>query len=101
MFCDFPVGDLAISHYNPEVSNDRWVQSALTVQGKRSNLARSTWLALGQAIGLTPRSTERALATQAGATNEALALVERSALPAAQKEAQAAWLRQRTSVLEA
>ena len=31
------VGDLALSHYNPERSDDRWTQAALTVEGKVGN----------------------------------------------------------------
>src|SRR5664279_197965 len=31
------VGDLQVTHYNPEQSEDTWVQSALTVQGKIGN----------------------------------------------------------------
>jgi len=31
------VGDLKVSHHFPEVSEDRWIQSALTVQGKIGN----------------------------------------------------------------
>jgi len=35
---DPEVGDLEISHYYPESADDRWVQAALTVEGKISNL---------------------------------------------------------------
>lgn len=31
------IGDLKVTHFNPESSEDRWVQSALTVQGKIGN----------------------------------------------------------------
>jgi outer membrane receptor protein involved in Fe transport len=31
---DPQVGDLKVSHFNPETSNDRWYQAALTVEGK-------------------------------------------------------------------
>lgn len=31
------VGDLALTHFNPERSDDRWVQAALTVEGKIGN----------------------------------------------------------------
>ena len=31
------VGDLKVTHFNPENSEDRWIQSALTVQGKIGN----------------------------------------------------------------
>jgi outer membrane receptor protein involved in Fe transport len=31
------VGDLALTHFYPESSHDRWVQAALTVEGKISN----------------------------------------------------------------
>ena len=31
------VGDLALTHFNPEFSNDKWMQAALTVQGKIGN----------------------------------------------------------------
>jgi outer membrane receptor protein involved in Fe transport len=34
---DQAVGDLAVSHYFPEQSDDRWTQAALTVQGKIGN----------------------------------------------------------------
>jgi outer membrane receptor protein involved in Fe transport len=32
------VGDLALTHFRPEDSNDRWTQASLTVQGKIGNL---------------------------------------------------------------
>ena len=35
---DPAVGDLAITHFYPERSDDRWTQAALTVQGKIGNL---------------------------------------------------------------
>jgi len=35
---DTSVGELEISHKRPEKSDDRWVQAALTVEGKISNL---------------------------------------------------------------
>jgi iron complex outermembrane receptor protein len=31
------VGDLKVTHFFPENSEDRWIQSALTVQGKIGN----------------------------------------------------------------
>ena len=31
------VGDLAVTHFKPETSDDRWTQAALTVQGKIGN----------------------------------------------------------------
>ncbi len=34
---DPAIGDLAVTHYYPETSNDRWHQAALTVQGKIGN----------------------------------------------------------------
>jgi outer membrane receptor protein involved in Fe transport len=34
---DFAVGDLALTHFYPETSHDRWAQAALTVEGKISN----------------------------------------------------------------
>jgi iron complex outermembrane recepter protein len=34
---DPSVGDLAVTHFKPETSDDRWTQAALTVQGKIGN----------------------------------------------------------------
>ncbi|HPE72796.1 MAG TPA: TonB-dependent receptor [Candidatus Competibacter sp.] len=34
---DPSVGDLEVTHFNPESSNDRWTQAALAVQGKIGN----------------------------------------------------------------
>jgi iron complex outermembrane receptor protein len=34
---DPSVGDLQVTHFNPEFSNDRWYQAALTVEGKIGN----------------------------------------------------------------
>ncbi|MGO4612117.1 hypothetical protein AB4142_37855, partial [Variovorax sp. 2RAF20] len=36
-FTDREVGDLAISHFYKEKSDDRWWQAALTVEGKIGN----------------------------------------------------------------
>ena len=36
-FYDPVVGDLALTHFRPEDSNDRWTQASLTVQGKVGN----------------------------------------------------------------
>lgn len=72
---------------------------ALTVVGKRGRLTRATWLAFAEALGLPRRAAERALSRQAALLDDALTIVEASALPAGQADAHAAWLRRRTGDL--
>jgi serine/threonine-protein kinase HipA len=72
---------------------------ALTVQGKRSGLKRKAWLALAENIGLPARSAARTIETQRGVLDDALAMTERSALPAQQVRAQSEWLRRTSAAL--
>lgn len=72
---------------------------ALSISGNKKNVTRRQWMELAQACQLLPRAAERVMREVGGALEEALALIERSALPAAMQRDYSALLAERAPVL--
>ena len=72
---------------------------ALPIGGNKNNIRRREWLAFANRCGVKERVAERVLRELGEATEDALGLVSRSALPDEMKDSYQALLRQRGKVL--
>jgi serine/threonine-protein kinase HipA len=72
---------------------------ALSVDGNKKNLTRRQWMTYAERCRVPPRAAERILGEIAAATEDATAMIERSALPGEMKADYAALIRRRGATL--
>ena len=72
---------------------------SLSIQGKKDNLDRKLWLRFAKYCGLSEKAAARVLNKQASIAGQAMALIDRSFLPEAQRKDYKELIARRTSTL--